>query len=181
LLEALSSGKHSEDVAFLTGIGDEDRMTSLDFPIQLNLISDDEVFSTSDIAAALLIGVRPKLLPQKGSQVAPVATLLTDDSGEEIKPAAADDETAPLKDSLINPLGAFSLDASELLQSSLPNQGRKGMAALGRENAIASPKAFRARASLVIVASALLALWGLQEFRTRRRGKPQQISISRSC
>ncbi len=171
----LSAGKHSEDVAFSGGSGDDDQETMLDFPVQLNMTSDDEAFSTSDIAAALLVGVRPKLVPQKGSQVAPVATLLTDDSREEMSTITATDEENPLKDSLINPLGQMLIGS---FQSSLRTRPGEDLAATGFDNpdGTPSPKSLFNVSPLAVLAGALVALWGIQKYRNAKV-KPTQPGL----
>jgi hypothetical protein len=157
-------------------------MITLDFPVQLNLTSDEEAFSTSDMAAALLIGVRPKLLPQKGSQVAPVATLLTDDSPEEMKPITATDEENPLQNFLINPLVTFDLEGSNSFRSSLRNKVSEVIIAKGFDE-IASdgakpPRAFLTLASLAVLAGAVLALWGSQTYRKGKRNRTPGLQDS---
>ena len=166
-----SSAKASEDVAFLSGIGDEDQETTLDFPVQLTMTSDDEALSTSDIAAALLIGVRPKLVPQKGSHVAPVATLLADDSGEEIKPITDTEEESPLRHSLISPLGQLHMSS---FQSSLHRRLGEELAAtdLNKEDKAQSSKFLLGLSPLAVIAGGLVALWGIQEYRSAGR-KPR--------
>jgi hypothetical protein len=173
--ETLSSGKPSQEVVFLSGIGEEDQETMLDLPVQLNMTSDDEAFSTSDIAAALLVGVRPKLLPQKGSQVAPVATLLTDDSGEEMRTITATDEENPLKDSLINPLSQMQIGS---FQSSLQMRLGKDLVAKGLDHldGTPSPKSLLNLSPLAVLAGALVALWGIQKYRNGKV-KPTQPGL----
>jgi hypothetical protein len=161
----------------LGGTGEDNQLITLDFPVQLNLTSDDDTFSISDIAAALLIGVRPKLLPQKGSQVAPVATLLTDDSPEEMKPISATDEENPLQNFLINPLGTFRFEGSGSFPSSLRDKVSEVLIANGVDEMESDgakwPKPFRTLSSLAIVAGALAALWGIQKYRSGKV-KPAQ-------
>jgi len=68
----------------------------------------EEILSSSEIAAALVTGTRPDIVPQKGSQVAPVATLFTDSGEEGVAELTADDEEMNLEKFLIDPARNFS-------------------------------------------------------------------------
>jgi hypothetical protein len=76
---------------------------------EFDLPSEQESLSTSDIAAALLVGARPRadILPQRGSPVAGVATLLGG-ADEGTPPAATAGEEA-LKDLLMSPAASSPL------------------------------------------------------------------------
>jgi hypothetical protein len=164
-----TSGKHSQDVAFAGGSGEEDKMILVDFPVRLNLASDEEVFSASDIATALLIGVRPKLLPQKSSQVALVATLQTEDSNDGVEPATATDNEGPLQDSLISPLGQFDLQGFQSLAQKKLNKNLVANSLDGMERSENQSKGtFLSWSGLAVLAGALVALWGIQEYRSRK-------------
>jgi hypothetical protein len=75
---------------------------------ELERLMDSEPLSGSDIAVALLIGLRPRadILPQKGPRLASVATLLPGDAGEEAlaQAHAGAEENLSLADFLINPV-----------------------------------------------------------------------------
>lgn len=71
---------------------------------EVELPSEEQTLTTDDIAGALLVGgaARADILPQRGAQLAPVATLV---SGEDDRPRVAVDETdAALAGLMINPL-----------------------------------------------------------------------------
>jgi hypothetical protein len=73
----------------------------------------DDDLPIENFAATLLTGVQPRasLLPQKGAQVAPVATLLSDDASE-IQSGVPADQDARLQDFLINPAHRYPVDST---------------------------------------------------------------------
>src|SRR5262249_39097877 len=71
---------------------------------------EDQYVTGSEFAAAMLTGSKPRadLLPRKGSQVAPVATLLGETGDERTTGGAARDQEGNLKEFLINPAADFT-------------------------------------------------------------------------
>jgi hypothetical protein len=90
------------------GSGDDELVdVILSRPHDLELLFEKDVLTGSDIAGALLTGGKPRadLLPQKGSHVAPVATLLSGEGDDlAVSPTATDEEKAVLMELLINPM-----------------------------------------------------------------------------
>jgi hypothetical protein len=75
---------------------------------ELEMPAEDELLSAADLAGALLLGARARadILPQGGSQLAPVAVLLADGADDAGAPARAADGHAPPYALLIDPLAA---------------------------------------------------------------------------
>jgi len=77
----------------------------------LDLLFEKDILTGSDIAGALLTGGKPRadLLPQKGSQVAPVATLLSREGDDlAVSATSGDEEKGVLTELLISPIRKFS-------------------------------------------------------------------------
>jgi hypothetical protein len=88
--------------------GDDELLQALLMPVSdLQRTAEDELLSGFDIAASLLTGVRPKadILPQKGSHMASVATLLHGDSdGPAAQSGVEVQDDVPLPTFLIDPV-----------------------------------------------------------------------------
>jgi hypothetical protein len=96
---------------------------------------DSELLSGFDIATSLLTGVRPKadILPQKGSRLASVATLVSGEASDEAmaQQGSGSDDELPLQDLLIDPVRK-SLPSA-------PAESTPGSGAVGEQGAAGDP------------------------------------------
>jgi hypothetical protein len=107
-LEPTFSGSAGAEGFETVGL-DKDDMNAIEYS-ELAITFDDGL-TVESFAEALLTGMTPQsnLLPQKGAQVAPLATFLSDDPFD--KPlAVSTDEDAGLHDLLIDPAVKFPVD-----------------------------------------------------------------------
>jgi hypothetical protein len=94
------------------GLGDDEGPPTLAGFQEVMLAFDDDL-SMPNLAASLLTGLQPRasLLPQRDSQVAPVATLLNDDANDMLSGTEVH-EPGRLDDLLINPAANYPGDPS---------------------------------------------------------------------
>jgi hypothetical protein len=103
------------DAIVTVGLGEDDERTMNGARLQDVMLAFEDDLRIENLAATLLTGARPRasLLPQRGSQVAPVATLLSDDSGEtDFGANLSDDDRS--SDLQINPAANYPRDSSSL-------------------------------------------------------------------
>jgi hypothetical protein len=102
------------DSVVTVGLGEEDDTTTTIADLQAMVVPFADDLSIQNMAATLLTGVRPRasLLPQRGSQVAPVATLLSDDA---LNVATSSDGNDQQHDWLIKPTASSPGDCSPLV------------------------------------------------------------------
>jgi hypothetical protein len=103
------------DAIVTVGLGEDDERTMNGARLQDVMLAFEDDLRIENLAATLLTGARPRasLLPQRGSQVAPVATLLSDDSGETNFGANSSDDDRS-SDLQINPAANYPRDSSSL-------------------------------------------------------------------
>jgi hypothetical protein len=90
----------------LTSLGDDVlEAFALRLP-DIGMPSEDDLLSPNELVANLLVGGRARadILPQRGSQLAPVATLLTGDSADEGPVASGNEGERGLPDLMMGPL-----------------------------------------------------------------------------
>jgi hypothetical protein len=163
--EAGSSGVG--DAIVTVGLGNEDEATFSHAGLQEVTLGLEEDFGLSNLAVTLLTGVRPRasLLPQRGSQVAPVATLLSDDAGEMTSETALD-ENGRLDDLLINPAATYARNFS-LRTPSIEN--KKESSAAANHSTVPPPKG-REKSSItdVLMFGFVTAMMAFRCLRSRR-------------
>jgi hypothetical protein len=143
------------------------------------MLAFDDDLSIPDLAATLLTGVRPRasLLPQRGSQVAPVATLLSDDASDMISGTAFDAD-GHLHDLLINPAASYPRDSSSLTP---PGEDQKVSGPARNSSTMLRQKdAPKSSISGLLISGLVTAMMTLQLFRARRSDskKTEQPSLA---
>lgn len=103
------------DAIVTVGLGEDDERTMNSARLQDVMLAFQDDLRIESLAATLLTGARSRasLLPQRGSEVAPVATLLSDDSSETNFGANSSDDDRS-SDLLINPAANYPRDSSSL-------------------------------------------------------------------
>ena len=167
------------DATVTVGLGEDDEATLGSAGFQEVMLAFDDDLSIPDLAATLLTGVRPRasLLPQRGSQVAPVATLLSDDAGDMVSGTAFDAD-GHLHDLLINPAASYPRDSSSLTPPS--KDERVSEPARSSSTMLPQKEAPKSSISGLLVSGLVTAMMTLQLFRARRADskKTEQPSLA---
>jgi hypothetical protein len=155
---------------------DRDDVTTIDFSDVALSFGDD--LTVDDFAAALLTGIKPRanLLPQKGAQVAPLATLVSGDTTEAAS-GVSQDGNAEMSDLLINPAVRFPVDSAATL-TPLGGQSKAPDSRLQTDsNQPAAPEKRDGWPHLTMGLSLALAFAWMSTFAGRRRARPETDAV----
>jgi hypothetical protein len=158
--------KGAADQTESAGLADELFAT---FPLalpEIELPSANELLSTADVAAALVVGVRPRanLVPQQsGSQLSGVATLVVSEDGGE-----QEADVSPFAGLFISPLPGST--GSPVSADALSRAEPAGEAPVPQDEAPRRPVAIAVAATLAAGAAGTAALGGRLKRRTGLRG-----------
>ncbi|HEV2949441.1 MAG TPA: hypothetical protein VGX70_18845 [Gemmataceae bacterium] len=160
---------------------DRDDVITIDFSDVALSFGDD--LTVDDFAAALLTGIKPRanLLPQKGAQVAPLATLVSGDTTDAAS-GVSQDGNAEMSDLLINPAVRFPVDSAATLtplggQSKAPSNDSRWQADSDQPAASEKQEAW---SHLATGFSLALAFAWLSTFVGRHRAKPATDALRSS-
>jgi len=171
----------------VVGLGDDEEATMAGAGLQEVMLAFDDDLSMPNLAATLLTGVRPRasLLPQRDSQVAPVATLLSDDASD--MSGITLDEYRPRLDGhpddlLINPAASqgsgirsqesgLEISSGEDKSASIPAE-KSGVRNQESGVKITAQAAGKSAISDLLMFGFVTAMMAFKAFRARRLGDP---------
>jgi hypothetical protein len=153
------------DFVVIAGLGDDEETIMTGADLREVLLAFDDDLSMPNLAATLLTGIRPRasLLPQRDSQVAPVATLLSDDVND--LPGTTLDEQGRLNDLLINPAADYSRGPSLRIPSS-----EDKIESIPAENSTMLPTKEKGKSAVsdLLMFGFVTAMMAFKAFRARR-------------